>query len=289
MKSQLSRSIGGIATAKQPSLPRSWAISGTLLGVLFATLLFAPAKWLGSAIALATEDRVLLLNARGTVWSGTGWLQLTGGAGSVGAVQLPNRIQWKLSPLWLGARIELLGSTPLAASVSFKHPTSVAWSISTPALNVPAELLTGLGAPWNTLELAGQMTLKTKLGEAYTGIWSQRLGSHGYAGLLTLDIEQLQTALSTVRPLGNYRLSLTGPQVILETIDPDAALQLVGGGNLGGGAGSAAINGVSRTTSFMGEATAAAGKEAVLSNLLHIIGQKKVTSDGRMRATLRLG
>jgi general secretion pathway protein N len=91
----------------------------------------------------------------------------------------------------------------------------------------------------------------------------------------------MQTALSTVRPLGTYRITLQGAALTLETPQADAALQLSGTGKVGTPAGSKVY--------FLGEATAAEGKEAALSNLLHIIGQKQTSTDGRLRSVLRIG
>ena len=58
-----------------------WGIAGTMLGLLFGLVAFAPASWLAGAIESASGQRVLLADARGTVWSGSAVVVLTGVSG----------------------------------------------------------------------------------------------------------------------------------------------------------------------------------------------------------------
>jgi general secretion pathway protein N len=272
-----------------PSLKR-WAALGMALGLAYALLAFAPAAWLAARVASATEGKVLLAAARGTVWAGSAELVFSGGEGSAGAVRLPSRISWSMTPAWhmlwqnasLGITLELQAAccttAPLQLQLSttslLQATSSVAWRLDAPALAVPAALLAGLGTPWNTLQLAGQLTLQS---QALAGQWSSTVGLANLSGIATLEAAYIETALSTVRPLGTYRLALTGSQLQLSTPSPEDALQMAGSGQLLGRA------------QFTGEATAAAGREAALSNLLHIIGQRQPSSDGRMRTLLRIG
>ena len=73
-----------------------WAALGVLLGGLVAGLVFAPASWLASGLSGATGQRLLLADARGTVWHGSAVLVLTGGEGSNDASALPGRLHWTL-------------------------------------------------------------------------------------------------------------------------------------------------------------------------------------------------
>ena len=90
-----------------PRAPWGWAIAGLVPGLLCAVLLFAPARWLTAALEGATQGRLLLGDARGTVWDGSAQLMLAGGAGSTGAVALPSRVDWHLRPRWNGAAAEI--------------------------------------------------------------------------------------------------------------------------------------------------------------------------------------
>jgi len=80
-----------------------WALAGAIVGALVALLAFAPAAWLASSVASATGERLLLTDARGTLWSGSALPVLTGGPGSRDASALPGRLEWSLAWHGLGA------------------------------------------------------------------------------------------------------------------------------------------------------------------------------------------
>jgi general secretion pathway protein N len=141
-------------------------------------------------------------------------------------------------PLWRGVRVQVSDHTS----------------------NWPASWLVGLGAPWNTVQPEGQMQLQTKQLQ-----WSQQSGTEQLQGQAELQMQQLATRLSTLRPLGSYRIRLQGGDTMALSLDTlEGSLQLTGNGQL--------INGHVR---FNGEATAAPDAEAALSNLLNILGQRQ--------------
>ena len=69
---------------------------GISAAALSLSLALAPAAWLAAAVAGATEQRLLLADARGTVWAGSAVPVLTGGQGSSDASALPGRLHWRL-------------------------------------------------------------------------------------------------------------------------------------------------------------------------------------------------
>ena len=81
---------------------RRWAVWGVLLGALLAGVANAPAQWLADAMQQASAQRLLLADARGSLWTGSAVLVLTGGAGSRDASALPGRLHWRLRPDWRG-------------------------------------------------------------------------------------------------------------------------------------------------------------------------------------------
>ena len=87
--------------------PWHWALAGMLSGLLLTSILFAPARWLASAVAYASNEQLQLQDASGTVWNGSAWLVLTGGSQSRDATTLPSRLQWQLRPRLTGARVTL--------------------------------------------------------------------------------------------------------------------------------------------------------------------------------------
>jgi general secretion pathway protein N len=76
------------------------AAVGAVAGGAVALAVNAPASWLASALAGASNERVLLADARGSVWNGSAVAVLGGGPGSRDASALPGRLRWSLG--WSG-------------------------------------------------------------------------------------------------------------------------------------------------------------------------------------------
>lgn len=259
--------------------PRRTAWLAVLLGLLVALVLFAPARWLATAVTGFTGGHVQLLNARGSFWQGQADLLLTGGAGSQTRAALPQGIRWRLRPGWDGGSpamrlaMEAPCCTPEPMHLSLR-PGVAGGSVSLSASRShwPADLLTGLGTPWNTLRLEGRLQLET---QGFTARWQE--GRLGLEGALGLDAFDVASRLSTLRPLGSYRLELQaagdGHTATLALTTHAGALQLQGQGKW-----------VGSRLRFEGVAEAASGRETALANLLNIIGRR----DGP-RSLLSLG
>ena len=237
-------------------------MAGAVLGVLPAVVVFAPAHWLAQAVTQATNGQVLLQQVRGTVWTGSAQLVLTGGAASQDRAALPGRVDWQLRPTWTGVRAQLNAAcctpAPLQAQV-FARWAGMRVAVTDGQSQWPAALLTGLGTPWNTLQPQGQLALQTQGLEA---TWAA--GRMVLAGQAQLDARAMSSRLSTLRPMGSYRLVLQGgdvPTLALSTLD--GHLQLSGTGQW-----------VGQRLRFAGEASASPEREAALSNLLNIIGRR---------------
>lgn len=245
-----------------------WAIAGGVLGALAALVAFAPAAWLASAIQSATGQRVLLADARGTIWSGSAVAVLTAGAGSRDASALPGRLEWTLGLKGLAAELRLrhaccINGTPaLQVRPGFGRlqvvlPPATGW-----LAQWPAGLLGGLGTPWNTMDLGGAVRLSTPglTLESVQGRWR-------VAGRADVDLLGVSSRISPLPTLGSYRMSVVGDpggagaQLNLST--QEGALQLTGSGSVGASG-----------LRFRGDARAAEGQEPALNNLLNIIGRR---------------
>ncbi|MGE0350696.1 type II secretion system protein N [Hydrogenophaga sp.] len=243
---------------------------GGFIGLLVALVVFAPAHWLASSVTSATGGQVQLLNARGTVWNGQADLVFTGGEGSRTQTALPQGLHWQLAPrlasgsvaLALALRAPCCTPEPMALTLIPRlggaelrvGATSSLW---------PAELLAGLGTPWNTLRVEGQLALQTP---GLTLRWDQgRASLQGEASIEALD---LASRLSTLRPLGSYRMNMRaqadGNTTTLDLQTLHGALQLQGSGQWVGG-----------RLRFEGVAEAAPESEAALGNLLNIMGRRQ--------------
>ena len=246
--------------------PWGWASAGVLLGLLVSVLLFAPARWLADLVHLGSNGRLLLQDARGTLWRGSARATLTGGAGSPDSATLPGRLSWQL---WPSVNTQDVGLS-LALQSSCCLPTAWVWRLSAgwDGLHAvasdhqsqwPAQWLAGLGTPWNTLQMQGQLTLGT---QSLHLRWAS--GRLLMAGAAQLEAHDLSSRLSTLQPMGSYRLALSGgqtPELLLSTLS--GKLQLSGRGQWVGG-----------KLRFVGEASAAPESQAALSNLLNIIGRR---------------
>jgi general secretion pathway protein N len=243
---------------------------GAVLGAIVGLVAFAPAAWLAQAVASATGERVMLADARGTVWNGSAVVVLAGGPGSRDASSLPGRMEWTLglkgSALELRAQHAccLFGPTAIQLQPGFGRLT-VTLPVAPAGLGQwPAAWLAGLGTPWNTLQLGGSMRLSSSGAriDVVQGRW--RLD-----GQLTLDVTNVSSRISTLDELGSYRIVLgghaaAGDTATLVVTTTGGALQVTGQGQWAG-----------PTLRFRGEAVAAEGAEAALNNLLNIIGRRQ--------------
>lgn len=230
--------------------------------MLLALLLFAPARWLADAIGRAAQGRVLLSDARGTVWTGSAQLVLTGGEGSKDTAALPTRVEWRLRPRWSGLAAQLDSACCTGEPLRLRVYPNMAGAravLADAQTRWPAAVLAGLGTPWNTLQFDGDLLLST---QRLSVEWIE--GRLSVAGRAELRAQRLSSRLSTLRPMGSYRITLVGgeiPALQLDTLE--GSLQLTGSGQW-----------VGSRLRFSGTASAAPDREAALANLLNIIGRR---------------
>ena len=252
--------------------PWGWALAGVLAGLLLTVLLQAPARWFTPLLQTASGGRFVLHDARGTFWQGSAQLTLTGGAGSSDAATLPGRLAWTLAPGWSGLQADLLADCCMqhAWRLQFQPRWDGARLTLADSLSQwPARALSGLGTPWNTVQPEGLLALSTQgLAFDWTG------GRLRVTGRAQLDASQMSSRLSTLKPMGSYRLTVQGGEsatLQLETLE--GGLQLSGRGEW-----------VGAKLRFDGVASAAPERQDALANLLNIIGRR----DGD-RAIIKVG
>ena len=246
-----------------PRAPWRWAALGLCLGALPALALWAPARWLAGGVQQASGGQLQLQQAQGTVWTGSARLVLTGGAGSEDQAALPGRVRWRLRPAWGGAQAEI------AADCCTAQPLTLRAALGLGALQLqitdgqsqwPAGVLAGLGTPWNTIQPQGELAVGTQ------GLQIEWLaGRMHLQGRAEITARQLSSRLSTLQPMGSYRLEVRGGDAVALALSTlEGGLQLSGSGQW-----------VGTRLHFSGEAHAAPGLEAQLANLLNIIGRRQ--------------
>ena len=243
-----------------------WCIVA-LLAVGVTVVSQYPAAWAAERIAQATGHRVLLADSQGSIWHGSATLALTAGTGGADATVLPGRLSWSVDvlPLLTGTlRAHVTHDRALEQPVTLTV-SPARWQAQPGAMTLPASLLEGIGAPFNTLKLDGRLRAQ----------WTPLSGDFGHGqghpdtaqGALTVTLEQVSSSLSRVRPLGSYQAVMSfggaggGPaQLTLSTLAGPLTLQ--GQGTLGQGA------------HFDGVASATPESEPQLIGLLSLLGPR---------------
>ncbi len=251
---------------------KRWLVLGAGVGLVLALVVFAPAAWLAAAVESGSGGHFILSDARGTVWSGSAVPVLTGGEGSRDASALPGRLHWTVGIDGLAASVRLRQACCLSGEQRLRIVPGLGRmrlellpsGSGGPLGQWPAAWLSGLGTPWNTLQLSGALQLSTPgiVLESASGRWT-------FSGRADLELQSLASRISTLDMLGSYRLTLAGDgaqregtSVLLTTTS--GALQLTGNGQFAAG-----------RLRFRGQASAAPGSEAALNNLLNIIGRRQ--------------
>ena len=233
-----------------------------LISVLVTVPVFLPVAWLVPLLETQTAGRITLGDAQGTLWQGSAFIGAAPSDKEAVIPLMPGRFNWRLSPLVLLGQVDVTLENPATLSL----PVSLSgswheWSISDGSIVLPAERLSGLGAPLNTLQPSGQMRLswkKLRLARQADGI--------DLHGAMMLDLTTIASRLSSVKPLGSYRMRINWQQrqatLNLETLT--GSLILNGSGQLNNG-----------HLQFSGTAQAAVGQEEKLANLLSLMGQRR--------------
>ena len=246
---------------------------GALLGTFIALLMHWPAPWVAQALSQASNGQIQLQEAQGTLWQGSGKLVLTGGMGSRDAMALPSRIHWQLNMAPQGLQLPSL-QLQLMAACCMQQATRIQVSAQLLQRSFtlqmddhrsewPASLLSGLGAPWNTMQPEGNLVLSTQ--QLRVHVTPQNSSMQGH---LLLTAEDMSSKLSTLRPMGTYQINLdSGPAGHAPTLKLSTL------------SGSLLLNGQGQWQGsqfqFRGEASAVPEHAAALSNLLNIIGRRQ--------------
>ncbi|MFO0445226.1 MAG: type II secretion system protein N [Betaproteobacteria bacterium] len=254
--------------ARRPRGAPGLAVAGVQLGALLALLVWPPAAWRARAAAGASGERLLLADARGTLWSGSAVLVLAGGPGSRDAAALPGRLHWTLGLDGLALAVTLRQDCCTGRTLALRVDGGLGrLRVALPppadaeaALGQwPMQALAGLGTPWNTLAPRGTMTLASPgfAAESVKGRWR-------FSGRLEVALRGAGSRLTTLPVLGDYRLTVQsrddgGATLALAT--DQGALQLSGQGEW------------APRLRFRGQASAVPEAVAALDNLLHIIGR----------------
>lgn len=235
------------------------------LAVALTVLVFLPAAWLGPIVERQTGGRLTLGDAQGTLWRGSAFVGGAPGEGGAVTPLLPGRFNWRLSPLVLLGQV----SMDLANDQALTQPVRITgtwshWQVSAGELLLPAEGLSGLGAPLNTLAPTGTIKLSWNLLDI-----ARQGNTVAVNGRTVLSMADMGSRMSPVKPLGSYEMAMDwrGQRADLTLRTVRGALLLSGTGALENG-----------RLRFSGQASAADGYEDTLGNMLNLLGQRHMVN-----------
>jgi general secretion pathway protein N len=238
-----------------------WILVG-ILTIAVTVLAFCPAAWIAVAVEKQTGGRLTLGDVQGTLWQGSGFIGGASGGDVPLAPLLPGRFSWSLSPSVLLGRVY----AKVENSAALSKPLEVTgswhqWLVSPSSVMLPAERLAALGAPLNTIQPSGEMTL------SWTPLQLTRQGNGvDMTGTTRLEMDNVASRLSSIRPLGAYEVTMDwqGRSAQLTLRTKKGPMLLNGTGALADG-----------RFQFSGTAEAAAGQEERLGTLLNLLGQRR--------------
>ena len=195
--------------------------------VIATSIALAPATLMDARLAQASNGRLRLAEARGSLWSGAGWIEVREADGRAG---IARRVAWRVLPesLLRGrlvAEVELdQAAKPFPVTLSLSR-----MEIAGAGIRLPAAAL-GLGMPrLAPFRLTGDVLLNI------TQLSLERGRADGDATLLWRGAG---SALTPISPLGEYEVRLkaggAGIEAILRTLE--GPLQLDGKGSWMNGA-----------------------------------------------------
>jgi general secretion pathway protein N len=244
---------------------RRWQLIGLVLGAYaLALVVTAPASLIDSGVQQATEGRLRLTDTRGTLWSGTGQLELRD---RMQRTAVAISIAWRVLPAYF-LRGQLRGEVVLDQTAK-QFPVTISLSrieVADADINLPAAAL-GLGEPkLAPLGLTGDVLLHvTRLA----------VGRNVIDGSATLQWRGAGSAFTRVSPLGDYELRFNGEgatvRVSLRTLQ--GPLQLDGQGSWTSGGNPA----------FLGTARIAPEQRQQLAPLMRMIALERSEGNFELR------
>lgn len=234
-----------------------WTMLAFAVGVFFAAgIVLAPATLIDARLERASDGRLRLAEARGSLWSGAGWIEIRDADGRAGVAR---RLAWRVLP-WSLLRGHLAAEVELDQAVK-PFPVTISLSrieISDAGINLPAAAL-GLGMP--------RLAPFRLTGDVLLNIPHLSLERGRMDGDATLQWRAAGSALTPISPLGDYevRFKAVGPavQAVLSTLE--GPLQLEGKATWSNGA----------PPSFLATARVPAQQQELLSPLFRLIAVER--------------
>jgi len=192
-----------------------------LTAYVAALVAFAPATLIDARLQRMGEGTLRLAEARGSLWSGAGWIEVRDAHGRAG---IARRLSWRVSP------VSLLRGRPVADveldQADKRFPVAISLSrleVGAVHVRLPAAALS-LGMP--------RLAALRLTGDVLVDISGLSLEPGRMQGAATLQWRAAGSALTPVSPLGDYevRFSAAGAVVHAALSTLEGPLQLDGKG-----------------------------------------------------------
>lgn len=193
---------------------------GIYLLVLIAT---APATLADAVLQSASQGKLRLVEAQGSLWSGAGQIEMRDASGRTGVAR---SIAWRIVPGSL-LRGHLTYQVGLEQA-SKRFPVTLSLSrieLANADISLPATVL-GLGVPkFAPLGLTGEVQIQ---------VANLSIARNGMEGSATLRWRAAGSALTSISPLGDYQVQFKAVDstlhAVLSTLEGTGPLQLEGTG-----------------------------------------------------------
>jgi len=241
-------------------------VAAALAGALLVLVTQAPATLLAGALRSWSGAHIELGDPTGTLWDGQADLVLASGdSESSFRTKLPGRTSWQIDPwrLLVGSfNVTLANAAVLDTPLALRLDRDTNATIDANRLRLPAAVLVGLGAPWNTIRPGGELQLA----------WDTlHVRPEGLFGQMSMEWVDASSALSPITPFGHYRLQangvFVGAMLQLDTIS--GPMEMIGSGTIGEG----------RRLRFQGIARVQPGTDPAvatqLSGLISLLGRRQ--------------
>jgi general secretion pathway protein N len=226
-----------------------------LLTLLFGSVFviglisFAPASLMGSVLERASGGTLMLAQTTGSLWQGSGVVVLRQKA----RYQTLGNYRWNLKLFSAAFQVQAGEAAPMTARY---EPLAGRINIDSMHVTLPVSIIEIAAPQLGPYQLQGSLVASSD---------HLTLDAGRMDGQITMDWLGAASALSTIRPLGDYRILLKGNGTALDAqlLTLSGKLQLTGNGTFDNASG----------MRFTGTAQAAPGTAAAeLNELLHHIG-----------------
>lgn len=225
---------------------------------LLTSLVTAPASLLDKFLQYATHGRLALANTSGTVWNGAATPALRTQEGHFIVLQALHWIIDPISPFTGKLKIQLRWDDMPAIPVMDAVISPKQIALHHARIPLPAQVLSEAVPALKPVQFRGQLQIQSDY---------LAFSAHGTEGSVSVDWQQAGSALSSISPLGNYRLALNGAgdRININLTTVSGIMLLEGQGNWLAGRG----------LEFHGKAQASAEGRDSLTELLQHLGPEE--------------